>query len=457
MKRLCLWTLSLLSFALSSTAAALPPPLNLNLNNNATTPITPELFDELEELARIVDITYCVGSIGIQKPFKCASRCHEFEGFELVDQWNTGILMSDSCGYIAISHPPFAKRIIVAFRGTYSIANTVVDLSTNPAEYLPYPSDDEETCMITNSAPSANDQLPFTEPSNPSSSSATSSEPDEPCTNCTVHAGFLTSWKNTRCTVLPLIQSAITQYPDYRLTLVGHSLGGAVATLASLEFMARGWNPQVTTFGEPRIGNQALVDYIDRKFNLEINEDPQNIEGRKQQSLRRVTHINDPIPLLPLEEWGYKMHAGEVFISKPDLPPSIEDISYCQGDEDERCIAGDSTTTSSSSSSLKTPTTQSQNQNFLISQLQHLKSLTSDPNFEIKSLDLSIPNRFRLWELFFAHRDYFWRLGLCVPAGGGLDLGVWFDGGGDGNQENEKKVEDIEVFMKEKEKGNGDL
>jgi hypothetical protein len=28
-----------------------------------------------------------------------------------------------------------------------------------------------------------------------------------------------------------------------------------------------------------------------------------------------------------------------------------------------------------------------------------------------------IPSKYRLWELFFAHRDYFWRLGLCVPGG----------------------------------------
>jgi hypothetical protein len=28
-----------------------------------------------------------------------------------------------------------------------------------------------------------------------------------------------------------------------------------------------------------------------------------------------------------------------------------------------------------------------------------------------------IPARYRLWELFYAHRDYFWRIGLCVPGG----------------------------------------
>lgn len=50
--------------------------------------ISRELFFELEELSRIVDIAYCVGTagLGIQKPFQCASRCsdEDFKDFELV-------------------------------------------------------------------------------------------------------------------------------------------------------------------------------------------------------------------------------------------------------------------------------------------------------------------------------------------------------------------------------------
>lgn len=42
------------------------------------------LFDDLEELARLVDISYCVGSTGLREPFDCLNHCKEFEGFELV-------------------------------------------------------------------------------------------------------------------------------------------------------------------------------------------------------------------------------------------------------------------------------------------------------------------------------------------------------------------------------------
>jgi hypothetical protein len=46
--------------------------------------VSQELFGSLDELARIVDVSYCVGATGVYKPFRCLSRCGEFEDFELV-------------------------------------------------------------------------------------------------------------------------------------------------------------------------------------------------------------------------------------------------------------------------------------------------------------------------------------------------------------------------------------
>lgn len=376
-----LTSLTLLCSSWLAAAAALPTHEGSSLPN-----ISPPLFDSLEELARIVDISYCVGSTGIQKPFNCLGRCSEFEGFELVTTWNTGPLLSDSCGYIALSHPPFPKRVIVAFRGTYSIANTIADLSTTPAEYAPFPSehDNDSVCATTASENSQEQLLPQLV-----SHSKRSNEPEPAkCQNCTVHSGFMTSWRNTRCTVIPHVEQALTDYPDYQLTLVGHSLGGAVAALAALEFQARGYDPRVTTFGEPRIGNKPLNDYFDKQFNLSSTDFENAI-------YRRVTHANDPVPLLPLEEWGYQMHAGEIYISKSSLPPSREDLHHCQGDHDINCIAGGVSTN--------------------VDEDDYVEFEAADGS-TVKAL-WGIGKRYRLWELFFSHRDYFWRLGLCVPGG----------------------------------------
>lgn len=209
--------------------------------------------------------------------------------------------------------------------------------------------------------------------------------PAEPpkCDNCTVHMGFYSSWLNTRKVILPHVSEALEKYPTYKLELVGHSLGGAVAALAGLDFKARGWDAHVTTFGEPRLGNKEFTTYIDERFNITSNH-----EANK---FHRVTHAGDPVPLLPLSEWGYTMHSEEIFISEPDLPVSIADVQYCDGDEDLDCIAG----------------------------IDKSKPVWG------------VPTRFKFWQLFFAHRDYFWRLGLCLPSTI-TDPQEWYPKHGDG-------------------------
>ena len=168
----------------------------------------------------------------------------------------------------------------------------------------------------------------------------------------------------------------------------GHSLGGAVAALAGLDFKARGWDAHVTTFGEPRLGNKEFNAYIDERFNISAHHD--------LNKFHRVTHAGDPVPLLPLAEWGYGMHSEEIFIAQAELPVSIADVKYCEGDEDPHCIAGND---------------------------------DDGPSW-------GVPTRFKFWQLFFAHRDYFWRLGLCLP-GASTGPGEWYPkgrGGDDGSE-----------------------
>lgn len=359
-----------LPLAIATAALSRPQqvPLRSPLESTATKNITVELFNDLEESSRIVDIAYCVGTagLGIQKPFLCASRCQDFPNFELQQTWNTGPLLPDSCGYIALSHPPSVPRVIVAFRGTYSIANAIIDLSTIPQDYVPYPDED------------GNQQ----------------NEDDTKCHKCMVHAGFLTSWRHTRTQIVRTLEHLIDQHPNYRLTLVGHSLGGAVAALASLDFHAKGWAPQVTTFGEPRVGNRALTEYIDEVFHDQSR-------GNASDRYRRVTHVDDLVPLLPLSEWGYSSHGQEIYISKPDLPPENVDLRLCEGNSDPQCVAGAETTVTGS-----------------VARLGRGADVERFRRWWLKSKGvLDIPARFRLWQWFFAHRDYFWRLGLCIPGG----------------------------------------
>ena len=76
-------------FSSLSSALRVPSfqaPLAQDLPSTSDNTISLELFNDLEELSRIVDISYCVGITGpgIQKPFLCASRCQDFPSFDLV-------------------------------------------------------------------------------------------------------------------------------------------------------------------------------------------------------------------------------------------------------------------------------------------------------------------------------------------------------------------------------------
>lgn len=351
--------------------------------------VSPSLFASLEESSRLVDITYCIGSSGVRPPFTCLSHCSDFPDLTLIKTWNTGPLLADSCGYIAIDHS--TRRIIVAFRGTYSLINTLYDLSTSKQEYVPY--------LGSGNGTRQGDE-----------------KTEVRCENCTVHSGFYTAWQNTRDEIMPLLLETTSAYPSYTLHLLGHSLGGALAALSGLELS--NLNPVVTTFGEPRIGNVGLRNYLDMLFDLRQAENSTHIDEREKNGrrYRRVTHINDPIPLLPLTEWGFRPHAGEIFITKPSLPPDVNDVIHCKDDEDLHCIAGQDSETLAT-----------------LALLQRNKALPKQDKQNLDSASWGLPARYKMWQLLGAHRAYFWRLGLCVPGGDPFDWGrgKYGDGGGD--------------------------
>lgn len=79
-----------------------------------------------------------------------------------------------------------------------------------------------------------------------------------------MHSGFLESWTQAEKLIGETIKELVNVWRverGYELVMVGHSLGGAVAALAALEFHAKGYGPIVTTFGEP-----VSWDYSPRFF-----------------------------------------------------------------------------------------------------------------------------------------------------------------------------------------------
>ena len=89
---------------------------------------------------------------------------------------------------------------------------------------------------------------------------------DESSTEVRFHRGFMEAYFAVRDRLLPIIQN----YPDYSITATGHSLGGALATIAALDVQYNitqqtGQAINVYTYGSPRVGNAALVESFQRR------------------------------------------------------------------------------------------------------------------------------------------------------------------------------------------------
>lgn len=157
-------------------------------------------------------------------------------------------------GYIAHDHTN--KLTIVAFRGTQNIRNYWADIQV----------------VLTDT---------------------------DLCTNCSAHQGFWEAWNSSRPLVLPAVRHATRMEPHYDLVIVGHSLGGSLATLCAGDLRNRGYKLAVYAYGNPRTCNPQLADHI----------------SSQPGGTFRVTHLNDPVPKVPLAVMGFQHISPEYYIN----------------------------------------------------------------------------------------------------------------------------------------------
>jgi hypothetical protein len=162
---------------------------------------------------------------------------------------------TDVTGYVAVDHTN--QLIIVSFRGSVTIDSWITNLDFDTTD-------------------------------------------TDICSGCTAHHGFWNSWVDARDRVTPAVQQASTTYPNYKIAVVGHSLGGAIASLAAAQLRNSGLAVALYNFGSPRIGGTKISSYIS-------NQPGGNF---------RLTHWNDPVPKLPLLTMGYVHISPEYYINK---------------------------------------------------------------------------------------------------------------------------------------------
>lgn len=139
------------------------------------------------------------------------------------------------------------------------------------------------------------------------------------------HDGFASQQARTASEILSAVQQTLSAHGTSSVTVVGHSLGAALALLDGV-YLRLNLNATVDVrvigYGMPRVGNQDFADWVDA-----------HLGGQ-------VTHINnreDRIPILPPRLLGFHHASGEVHITDSGTWES------CPGQDNpsNECIVGD--------------------------------------------------------------------------------------------------------------------
>ena len=94
-----------------------------------------------------------------------------------------------------------------------------------------------------------------------------------------VHAGFAEQFMSIEEKITDDIEHIMSEYPIQRIIFTGHSMGGALATIASIIYsrMFKDLYTTCHTLGCPSLGNQGFVDLfdncVDDSARLEVDED----------------------------------------------------------------------------------------------------------------------------------------------------------------------------------------
>ncbi|EIN06272.1 lipase [Punctularia strigosozonata HHB-11173 SS5] len=270
-----------LSAAAMWVAGALAAP-SLHARQSITTLSTSQI-EAFKPFTFLASAGYC--SPATTLAWDCGTNCDNVPGFEPVASGGDG----DSVQFWFVGFLPASKTVVVSHQGT------------DTSEILP---------LITDAdiAKGTLDSTLF-----PGISSSVE-----------VHEGFRSAQASAATQVLAAVQTAMSRFGATSVTMVGHSLGGAIALLDAVYLPLH--LPSTTTFqtvvyGLPRVGNQAFADYVDAHVTA-------------------LTHINneeDIVPILPGMFLGFHHPSGEVHIQDS----GAWDACPGQDNSSDLCIVGD--------------------------------------------------------------------------------------------------------------------
>ncbi|PWY89352.1 triacylglycerol lipase B [Aspergillus heteromorphus CBS 117.55] len=256
--------------ALSLLARAAPAP-------HTRRDVSTAVLDKMDLFAQYSAAAYCSSNIDSESTTLTCSvgNCPLVEAADatVLYEFNETTDWGDATGYIAVD--PTNEAIVLAFRGSSDLANWIANIDADLVD--------------------ASDL----------------------CTGCEVHSGWWKTWETVASTITSYVESAVSSYPDYEIVFTGHSLGAALAAISATVLRDAGYTIDLYDFGQPRIGNLALADYI---------------TSQDSGSNYRITHTDDIVPKLPPELLGYHHFSPEYWItSGNDVTVADDDITEVVG------------------------------------------------------------------------------------------------------------------------------
>ncbi|KAJ7089734.1 alpha/beta-hydrolase [Mycena belliarum] len=148
--------------------------------------------------------------------------------------------------------------------------------------------------------------------------------PDTAGKGIKVHSGFQQTFERTADGLLAGVKKALADTGVKKVSVTGHSLGAAIATMTGA-FIKKNIDPSVevtvTGFGLPRGGNKEWADFLDNDVGVTF-----------------VSNQNDPVATVPPRFLGYQHSSGEVHIKDN----SQKNFVACPGQDNENCATGNS-------------------------------------------------------------------------------------------------------------------
>ena len=263
----------------------LPKHLQTDIPTNPPTAVSSTLLSNLEFYSQYSAAAYCLGNNNspntkVTCPQGNCARVEAANTNTLSEFENS--IKSDVTGFVATDSTN--NLIVISFRGSRSVRNWITNVA--------FP------------------VLPTTI-----------------CPTCNASTGFWNSWLEAQKPVLAALATARKQYPSYRIVATGHSLGGALASLAAGYLRSTGTTVDLYTYGAPKIGLAGVSDYITKTGMGETY---------------RVTHKNDPVPKLPPALLGYRHISPEYYVtSGNDVQPTAGDVNVLSGNLNLKGNEGD--------------------------------------------------------------------------------------------------------------------